>query len=162
MDIGSYTDKILQMRRSENGVSKEAFQLIETALKHFPRSASLHCIKGDSIQLASEDWPYNIEDALRCYEKAIEIDPKCSEAFESIGYYFDVIDLDLKRSEQAFKSAIDIEDRVDSYVGLARVMSERGVAVRVVVEFLKSCPFWGSEKIAEIHDEVVEGIWLPE
>lgn len=158
-NLDEYIHHILENRRSEDETSLSSFELIENALSHFPNSAKLHCIKGDSIQLGSEKCPFDLSEALACYEKAIVIDKECAEAYESIGYYYDVINEDLEKSEAAFRKSIDIEEREDSYVGLARVLAQRGIEQKIIIEMLNSTPFRKRKKIQEIKSEIEKGRW---
>ena len=48
----------------------------------------------------------NFEYALRCYQKALEINPKCSAALSNIGTYFFRRD-DYKKAIEYYKRALE-------------------------------------------------------
>jgi lipoprotein NlpI len=60
------------------------------------------------------------------YQQAVAVDPSFGEAYESIGYYYDVLEEDLSMTEMAFRKAIELEMGLNSYFGLARVLTEQG------------------------------------
>jgi tetratricopeptide (TPR) repeat protein len=55
-------------------------------------SAYLLIMKGDLIQL-TDDLDFTLQDAVRCYMSAVELEPKNIEAHEELGWlYFNVLD----------------------------------------------------------------------
>ena len=46
-----------------------------------------------------------LADAQRSYERALEIDPECAEAHESLGHFFDAVEPDRERSRHHFDRA---------------------------------------------------------
>jgi tetratricopeptide (TPR) repeat protein len=62
-------------------------------------------MRGDLIQLGAEDIPYELTDALASYERAIAIDPKCAEAYEEIGHFYDAVMGDAERAKPFFHRA---------------------------------------------------------
>lgn len=155
--------RITELRRLTNGgeTPVEIFPAVEDALLAHSDSPKLWWIRGDSIQLGPEDSPYSLEDALLSYEKALMIDPSFPEAHESIGFYFDVIDIDLGRSEAAFREAVRCGAGDSSVVGLARVLSELGHPTSRILSFIDEHDLPHSPELQEIRDEIESGMWQP-
>lgn len=65
----------------------ETIAIADQAVAAFPNSPKLWCMRGDLIQLGSEDSPHSLDDAWACYQRATEIDPQFVEAWESLGYF---------------------------------------------------------------------------
>lgn len=65
--------------------------LVDDAVRVFPQSPRLWCIRGDVIQLGPDGCPHNLEDARDCYHRAIDIDPQFVEAWESLGYFYHAV-----------------------------------------------------------------------
>ena len=89
------------------------------------------------------------------------IDPSFPEAYESIGYYFDAIDIDLGRSEAAFREAVRCGAGDSSVVGLARVLSERGHSTSRILSFIDQHDVDHSPRFQEIREEIEAGLWRP-
>ena len=155
--------RITELRRLTKGgeTTVNVFRAIKDALSTHPDSPKLWCIRGDCIQLGPEDSPYSLEDALLSYEKALIIDPGFPEAHESIGYYFDVIDIDLGRSETAFREAIRCGAGDSSVVGLARVLIEQGHPISQILSFIDQHDVEHSPMLQEIRGEIEGGMWQP-
>lgn len=162
MTEAGYIEKIREAKNSfiNDELSPEPLRLVEEALAQHPNSALLHCIRGDFIQLW--DVPgYELEDALKSYERAAALDPQCAEAYESMGYYHDVIAQDLERSEMAFRRAIELGAGEQSYSGLARVMAQRGRAKVEVLAFLKGSPYAEAPCVQDMYADIEGGDWAP-
>ena len=155
--------RITDLRRLTNGSETpvQVFREIEDALAAHPDSPALWCMRGDSIQLGPEDSPYSLEDALLSYEKALMIDSSFPDAHESIGYYFDVIDIDLGRSEAAFREAIRCGAGDNSVAGLARVLSERGHPTSQILSLIDQHDVEHSPVLQDIREEIEGGMWQP-
>lgn len=142
--------------------------IIEEGLAAFPESVKLWCLRGDLINLTHltpgkfESVTYKAADALNSYETAARLDPTCAEAFEEIGYYWDVSGDDFRRSEAAFCKAIELGAGVYSYYGLARVLAQRGEKPALILQFLDGCPFALTPEIKDIRSEIEEGMWTPD
>jgi len=140
--------------------SPAVLALIEEAVSIFPDCAKLWCLRGDLICLSSLEANYELVDALFSYEQALKADPELSEAYQEIGYYYDVYFEDLNLSEIAFRKAIAFGAGSDSYFGLARVLAEqnrRQEALQILDP--QSCPFQNEIEIQIIRDEIVSGVW---
>lgn len=77
--------------------------LADGAVRAFPQSPRLWCIRGDVIQLGPESCPHSLDDALACYQRATEINPQFIEAWESLGHFHNAV-LDEEVSAQRFFS----------------------------------------------------------
>jgi hypothetical protein len=84
-------------------VSRQTITLADEAVRAFPKSCTLWVIRGDLLQLGPEDCPYPLEESLVCYKKAIEIDPKCSEAWESAAHFYDAVLADEQAAAPYFR-----------------------------------------------------------
>lgn len=71
--------------------SFEAITLADEAVLAFPSSARLLVMRGNLIQLGPESGPHPLEEALRSYQRAVELDPQFAEAWEEIGHYHDAV-----------------------------------------------------------------------
>ena len=138
----------------------EALRVAEAAILAYPGSADLQCAFGDLIQL-SDDETYKAADALSAYQRAAELDPTFAEAYEEIGYYWDVCGDDFERAEAAFRRAIELGAGADSYAGLARVLAERGKDSPAILSFLDQCPYAAAPEVRKIRAEIENGIWAP-
>lgn len=143
------------------GTSMETLDLADEAVLRFPESPRLWQQRGDLIELGDGKSAHSLEDALQCYETAVKLDPDFAEAYESIGYYFDVIDVDLPRAEAAFFKATQLGTRADSWAGLARVLAEQGRPLGEVLGLLGNCPSADAPMVQQIRQELEEGRWHP-
>ena len=109
--------------------------------------------------MGAEDAPYSLEDALLSYEKALMINPDYAEAHESIGYFFDVIDEDLEKSETAFREAVRCGGGASSVAGLARVLAERGHPVLEILAMIDHSDLDPSAHLMDIREEIESGMW---
>jgi hypothetical protein len=98
---------------------------------------------------------------IKAYERATVLDRTYAEAFTEIGYYYDVIDVDLEKSEAAFRRAVELGADEQAYAGLARVLIERGGVKEEVLEFLRKSPYMETPMVKEIYWEIEEGMWRP-
>ena len=74
-------------REHTDDVTLETISLAGEAVRAFPLSVRLLVMRGNLIELGPENSPHSLDDALACYQKAIEIDPQFAEAWEDIGYF---------------------------------------------------------------------------
>src|SRR5262245_11272968 len=101
MTDSDYIQKIrVAWPRSIQASATEALRLVEEGLAAFPNCAKLLCMKGDLIQL-SNGAQYKLADALRCYQQAADLAPESPEAYESLGFFFDAVEGDPNRAENA-------------------------------------------------------------
>jgi tetratricopeptide (TPR) repeat protein len=110
MEESAYIEKLKSSYPAEGGeVPNDALAYADEAVRAFPQSAKLWCIRGDLIQLSSEDSPYELADALASYERALAADPKYVEAYEEIGYYYDLVMDDEERAKPYFERAAQLK-----------------------------------------------------
>jgi tetratricopeptide (TPR) repeat protein len=108
MNESDYIAELSSLWPNESETSKEALALADTAVRMFPDSAKLWCMRGDLIQLGPADIHYGLEEALACYERAVSIDPQFAEGYEEIGHFFDAVMPNPKRARRAFGQAASI------------------------------------------------------
>ena len=154
-----YLDKIEATRNSKGHTTRATLDLIEHALQEYPHEPDLWCLRGDMIQLNDEpDEALPLASAMESYRRAIIEDPTCAEAYESLGYYIDVIDDDPKEAEPWFRKALELNPSVDSFVGLARVLTELGRKSEAM-DLLSpaNCPVYKNAKVQEVLAEIRKG-----
>lgn len=98
---------------------------------------------------------------MKSYERAVALNPLCCIAYESMGYYHDVITQDLERAEVAFRRAIELGGKEQSYAGLALVMAQRGHDTAKVLAFLSESPYADSPRVRDIYFDIEAGVWRP-
>ncbi len=134
---------------------------VESALHAFPSSSRLWNLRGDLIQLDDEaDARYTLEDALASYRRAAELDDTYADAFENIGYYYDVHEDDPERAEGYFRRALDLAARRSTFTGLARVLAQIGrrqEALELLAE--RRCPYCSSDDVRALRSEIEAGLW---
>jgi tetratricopeptide (TPR) repeat protein len=108
MKESGYIEKLFALWPTEGESSDEALALADEAMRAYPNSAKLWCMRGNLIQLGSADTPYSLEDALACYERAVAIDPNFAEGYEEIGYFHDAVMPNPNRARRAFREAARI------------------------------------------------------
>ena len=95
----------------EGEASNELIALADEAVRLQPDSPRLWCMRGNLIQLGTEECPHSLEDALNCYLRAVEIDPDFVEGYEDAGYfYFNIMD-DPKAARPFFAKARALKKR---------------------------------------------------
>jgi len=62
-------------RRHTDDVALETIALANAAVNACPMSARLWVMRGNLIQLGSEDCPHSLDDARASYRRAVEVDP---------------------------------------------------------------------------------------
>ena len=68
-------------------VTLDTIALADKAVLAFPTSPRLLVMRGNLITLGPEESPYCLDDALACYQGAIQIDPLFAEAWEEVGFH---------------------------------------------------------------------------
>jgi Tfp pilus assembly protein PilF len=102
----------------------EALRMVEEGLESFPKSVRLWILRGDLIQLSSDEASYCLEDAMTSYQKASECDPENGEPYESIGYFLDAVMDEPAKAEPYFRKAIALGRTESAADGLARVLAQ--------------------------------------
>jgi tetratricopeptide (TPR) repeat protein len=136
MNVNSYKKSISRLwpRSGEwNSLAawSGAIKKANEAVKRFPRSSALWCLRGETIGAITiycdneERLHVSRTEALNCYKKAISLNKKNAAAYEEMGYYY-YIDDDLSSAKQAFATAIKLGAGYYSHIGLAKVLLENG------------------------------------
>lgn len=99
-----FIDRIRDEIRRDGGASNDLLRRIEDELRSHP-SAELWILRGDAIQL-SDGEDYELDDAETSYRNAIQLDPGCAAAYESLGYFTYAVKDDARASLQFFQKAI--------------------------------------------------------
>lgn len=77
------------------GVGEEASRgtlvLADRAVSTYPLSPQLWVLRGDLLQLGPVDCHYPLDESLKCYRRAIALDPQFAEAWESVAHFYDAI-----------------------------------------------------------------------
>ncbi len=163
MTESDYIERISELWPEGDEVSPEVLALSTEAIETFPDSPELWCLRGHLLELAPEEYPVPLTEALTCYRKAAELDPEYADAWESVGYYLDNYDEDFEGAEKAFRKAIQAGGDMDSYIGLARVMAQKGrkdAALRVLSA--PDCPYADEDDVAEAREEIEQDNWSPD
>ena len=134
-------------------------RLLDEALVEHPASVRLWNRRGDFIQLLEEmDPPYSLSDALASYERARALDPTDSEAYESLGYFFDAVADRVGDAEDMFRKAIELGAGADSWAGLARVLAQLDRSEEAL-KLLEpgSCPYADAPSVVDVRWEINQG-----
>jgi hypothetical protein len=106
-----YIDRIKLLIPDEGDVSLEALQLVEDGLREHPMSEHLWIWKGVLIQLGPENTPYEQEEVLASYQKAIRINPHSVESHREIGHFYDAVMDDEAKAQEWFSKAEELNGR---------------------------------------------------
>jgi tetratricopeptide (TPR) repeat protein len=101
-------DYISQLRAGwpkDSDTSLAVIALADEAVRAFPQSARLWLMRGDLIQIGPKSCPHPLEEALRSYQRAIEIDPQFVDAWDEIGHYHDAVLADETGAQKYFREA---------------------------------------------------------
>lgn len=90
--------------------SLQTIALVDEAVSAFPRSARLLVMRGNLIELGPESCPHPLDEALHCYQRAVEIEPQFAEAWEELGHYHDAVLDDEDAARQYFERARRLRD----------------------------------------------------
>jgi tetratricopeptide (TPR) repeat protein len=163
MTENEYMERISELWPDGDEVSPEVLSLSDEAVQAFPEAPELWCMRGHLIELAPEDYSVPLAEAGNCYRKAAELDPEYADAWESLGYYLDNYDEDLDEAEGAFRRAVESGGDADSYIGLARVLAQKGEkAAALQALSAPDCAFADEQGVQDMLDEIEEGLWSPE
>ncbi len=110
MKEAEYIEKIYDLWPRDGEASLEVIEVADEAVRFFPRSAQLWCLRGNLIELASADSPYRLEEAHFCYEQAVSVDPKYAAGYKEIGHFYDAVAPDPVLASRAFRKAAWIKE----------------------------------------------------
>jgi len=108
--------------RSRGVATPETLREIDAALEDCP-SVKLWILRGDAIQLSNSS-DYTLADAEQSYERAIELDPSSSDAYESLGYFHYAVLDDAAKALTFFERAIALGGGESAEGGLREALSE--------------------------------------
>ena len=137
MSENDYITELKARWPQTSDASLETIALADEALRAFPQSPRLWCIRGDLIQLGPKSSPHNLDDALACYQRAIEIAPQFVEAWESIGHFHKAVLDDEATAQRFFSEAKKLKGHP---CGLTRVRSGRVTHFSHVGRFVLQVP----------------------
>jgi tetratricopeptide (TPR) repeat protein len=161
MDIEKRAIELKSTLNSDGESTDKTFEVLERHLNESPNDERLWDARGDYIQrYGGNDEKLSFEEAKLSYLRAIECNEKYARAYESLGYFYDVVEDDYKVAEKYFRKSISIEATVDSYKGLARVIAQQNRthdAIQVLSE--DQCPFSDDIDILILKDEIQDGYW---
>lgn len=92
-------------REDSDEVLLATIALADEAVRSFPQSPQLWCIRGDLIQLGPESCPHSLDDALACYWRATEIAPQFVVAWVSLGHFHSAVLDDEAAAQRCFSEA---------------------------------------------------------
>lgn len=154
--------KDLKSTLNKEGESTDlTFELIDKMLIDDPSNERLWDARGNYIQRYSgNNESLSFEEAKRCYCKSIECNPTYARGYESLGYFYDVIEANYELAEYNFRQAIAIDSTMDSYLGLARVLAQQNrkkEALKILSP--ESCPFSDDIDIKLLADAIDNNEW---
>jgi tetratricopeptide (TPR) repeat protein len=156
-----WEDRIRETLDAEGGASARNMADIEAAICEHPRSARLWELRGDVIQLLGEPLEtYDLPEALRSYQHAVELDPQYARAHEAIGHYLDAVEDHPAQAEGWFRRALERGDSSSAWSGLARVLAQLGRRAEAI-QLLESCPQAADPAVQEVREEIERGEWDP-
>lgn len=143
------------------GASPEALAASAEAVAAFPLSAELHCLRGDLLLTRALELPEALEAARRHLLEATRLDPGFVDAWESLGFLYDVHFEDNERNaEEAFRNGIAAGGTNWTYAGLAIVLTESGRKAEALALLKQGEAVWpGDELISETRSDIEKGIW---
>ncbi|KAJ6238835.1 cellulose synthase operon protein c [Anaeramoeba flamelloides] len=100
--------------------TKKSLLHYEKAIKLNKGSSVLHNKKGDCLLLLSRD-----EEAEKCYQQSIKIDPKNAQGYTNLGYAYDKKGKHLNALEQ-YQKALSLEKNYDSLFNVASMLKTLG------------------------------------
>jgi tetratricopeptide (TPR) repeat protein len=142
----------------EAGATIEQLRLADEAVKAYPHSARLWCLRGQLIQVGPENGPHDLSDALDSLLHSIKEDNEYAEGYEEVAYFYDAVEDNPALAESYFRRAIELGGSVQAYVGLARVLAELGRA-QEVVPLLQNSPYGDNSEVVEVLREIDDGLW---
>ena len=116
-------ENIIHRQSSSAATNNELFELMDRALAEHPTSIRLWCQRGDLMRNRPPESPHVPPEALSSYERAIDIDPECAQAFEGIGHYYSIIKGDPTGAAKYLQRAIELGAGASAYVGLHEVLA---------------------------------------
>jgi tetratricopeptide (TPR) repeat protein len=143
--------------------SAEAMALSEQAVAEHPESSVLWCIRGDFLQLASDDYETD-DQPEACYRRAVELDPTNGQAWEELGCCLEAVSDEFEEAVEAFLQAIEHGGGGDSCYGLARALAQLGEKEQALaaVDQAIEAGITATESFEELREEIESDMWSPE
>ena len=160
MDENKLAKRLWRLMAERPATTAETVKLSQSAVEQCPWSAELWYLRGMILDRCESLSNFTREDYRRCYERAIECDPGCADAYVELGYVLDTYYDDFAGAERAFRKAIALGSRGDDvYVGLARVLAQQGRRRSALRLLHRVASRKLSDRIASMIHEIEEGIW---
>jgi len=118
----AFREHILSRVLRDETATPGTLALLDDALRLFPASAALWCLRGDLVQLCDDDT--RLEEVVESYLKAAELDPRNPEPLESLGHFYDGVLDDPAAAEPYFRQAIALGAGESARDGLAEVLEQ--------------------------------------
>jgi tetratricopeptide (TPR) repeat protein len=161
MDENRYLDEIAGLwPQPGEPPAKEIVDLCLAAVAEYPESSTLWYDLGIIMRRCGGEYAYTDADYLRCFETSVRCDCTNAEAYQELGYVLDVFFDDYGKAEEAFRKAIELGARHESYFGLARVLAQVGRtddAIKCLSE--DRCPCHDHPEIKKLRAEILDGSW---
>ena len=140
----------------------ELLAVSREAVRRHPESPELWIMRGDVISFAPPEAGFPPDRPLKCYRKAISLDPCYANAYKAIGYHHDVWTENFRKAEAAFRKSIELGADEESYVGLARVLAQTGRKDEAL-DLLEpgNCEFYDDPEVTRMRREILKGEWDP-
>lgn len=106
------------------GATEQDVEAVDDILEAQGASAELLVLRGQLIQLVAGDRPDELEEALACFEEALELDPSSAEAHEEIGHFLDDVAEDPAEAVPFFRKAIELGAGASAEEGLRDVLGQ--------------------------------------
>ena len=134
---------------------------IQSFLDIGPDTARLWNFCGDAIQMVdTEPSRYSLKDSKICYETAIARFPNDPEAYESLGFWYDIQN-EFALAETCFRNAMERSNSDSPVLGLARVLAQMGRRSEALAA-LTQCSSPELPEAISLTEEIRNGNWPPE
>jgi predicted Zn-dependent protease len=117
-----FIDRIRDEISRDKGASNDLLRQIDDELRLHP-SAELWILRGDAIQL-SDGEAYQLDAAETSYQHAIQRDPSCAAAYESLAHFTYAVKDDARASLEFFRKAISLGAGSSALEGLRDAENE--------------------------------------
>ena len=119
--------RIADIRRrvtQRGGATERDVEEVDDILEAEGASAELLVLRGQLIQLLADDQPDALDEALACFEEALELDPRSAEAHEEIGHFLDDVADEPAEAVPFFRKAIELGAGPSAEEGLRAVLGQ--------------------------------------
>jgi tetratricopeptide (TPR) repeat protein len=122
-------ERIAELRRSvvrRGEATPEDIDAIDDILEGEGPTVDFLLLRGQMIQLIVDAGPDELEQALACFEEALELDPSRPEPYEEIAHFMDDVADDPEEAEPFFRKAIELGAGESAREGLREVLGQLG------------------------------------